>query len=172
MKYEHLVEVERSTQRWLRTLTAMVLLAGSVQTKADFESGLSAYRTGSYGEAFDEWQQCANEGVAACQYAFGVLYDEGRSVKSDLYAALRWYERAARQANPDAMMQLGFLYATGRGDIVQNAVLAWVWFARAAALGVEQAAQNRDRIRELLTGSELADAQRRADQLSIEYHQQ
>ena len=93
-------------------------------------------------------------------------------MQPDLYTALHWYERAARQANPDAMMQLGFLYATGRGDIVQNAVLAWVWFARAASRGVVQAARNRDRIGELLTSSELADAQRRADQLSIEYHQQ
>lgn len=164
--------MQRSTKHWLRTVTAVLLMAGSSHGEADFESGLSAYRTRSYGKAFDEWQQCANKGVAACQYALGVLYDEGRSVNSDVYAALRWYERAARQAHPDAMMQLGFLYATGRSDIVQNAVLAWVWFSRAAVQNVEQAAKNRDRIGELLTASELADAQRRADQLSIEYHQQ
>ena len=164
--------MNRLGRGYLQTLTAIIVTAASPFIEADFDSGLSAYRANSFGKAFDDWQDCAKQDVAACQYGLGVLYDEGRSVQPDLYTALHWYERAARQANPDAMMQLGFLYATGRGDIVQNAVLAWVWFARAASRGVVQAARNRDRIGELLTSSELADAQRRADQLSIEYHQQ
>ena len=159
-------------QPWIRILKAIVLAAGSSAASADFEAGLGAYRAQAYGEAFDEWQGCANENVAACQYALGVLHDEGRSVEPNLYAALKWYERAARQGYPDAMMQLGFLYATGRGDIVQNAVLAWVWFARAAVKGVELAAGHRDRVGRFLSAPELAEAQRRADQLSIEYHQQ
>ena len=161
-----------STRHWLRTLTAIAVTATSLPTAADFESGLTAYRAHAFGEAFDAWQGCANNDVAACQYALGVLYDEGRPMQADLYTALRWYERAARQAHPDAMMQLGFLYATGRGGIVQNAVLAWAWFARAAVQDVKQAARNRDRVGELLTAAELARAQRLADQLSIKYHQQ
>ena len=166
------MRVKGSTLRWLAALTALSASATSPIAVADFESGLDAYRAGSFGEAFDQWQGCANENDAACQYALGVLYDEGRPIQADPYAALRWYERAARQAYPDAMMQLGFIYATGRGQVTQNATLAWVWFARAAVRGAPQAAQNRDRIGELLTESELADAQRKADQLSIEYHQQ
>jgi len=164
--------VRSSTRHWLRTLTAIAVTAASLPTAADFESGLNAYRARAFGEAFDAWQGCANNDVAACQYALGVLYDEGRPMQADLYTALRWYERAARQAHPDAMMQLGFLYATGRGGIVQNAVLAWAWFARAAVQDVKQAAGNRDRVGELLTAPELARAQRLADQFSIEYHQQ
>ena len=162
----------RSKQHLLRAVTTVLLAAAWHHGQADFESGLSAYQTQAYGEAFDDWQRCANENVAACQYALGVLHDEGRSVEPNIYAALRWYERSARQAYPEAMMQLGFLYATGRGEIVQNAVLAWVWFARAAAKGVKQAAQHRDRTGRLLTAAELADAQRRADLLSLEYLQQ
>ena len=161
-----------STRHLLRTLTAIAVTAASLPTAADFESGLTAYRAHDFGEAFDAWQGCANNDVAACQYALGVLYDEGQPMQADLYTALRWYQRAARQAHPDAMMQLGFLYATGRGGIVQNAVLAWAWFARAAVQDVKQAARNRDRVGELLTAPELARAQRLADQLSIEYHQQ
>jgi TPR repeat protein len=163
---------ERSKHLHSRIFIALMLASASSQAQTDFELGLSAYQSHAYGDAFDAWQGCANESVAACQYGLGVLYDEGRAVQADLYAALRWYERAARQGYPDAMMQLGFLYATGRGEIVQNAVLAWAWFARAAAQGAAQAAQNRDRVGELLTDTERADAQRRADQLSIEYRQQ
>jgi TPR repeat protein len=162
----------RTTQTWRRAATVLLLTTAPYQSEADFESGLNAYRTQAYGEAFDDWQRCANEHSAACQYALGVLHDEGRAVEADVYAALRWYERAARQAYPDAMMQLGFLYATGRGEIVQNAVLAWVWFSRAAVKGVTHAAPHRDRVGRLLTAAELADAQRRADLLSIEYQQQ
>ena len=149
-----------------------VLIVTPTSEAADFESGLKAFREKSYGEAFDQWKPCANAGNAACQYAIGVLYDEGRAVDADIYLALKWYQRAARQGNPDAMMQLGFLYATGRSEIIQNPVLAWVWFARAATLKVDHAAEHRDRIAGVLTEPELADAQHRADLLSIEYSQQ
>ncbi|MFT5449884.1 MAG: TPR repeat protein [Gammaproteobacteria bacterium] len=162
----------RPTQHWRRTLLAAMIAIGSPLADADFDSGNNAYRTQAWGEAFDEWQRCATQGVAACQYGLGILYDEGRSVEADLYTALNWYERAARQGHADAMMQLGFLYATGRGDIVQNAVLAWVWFARAASKGAEQGTEYRDRVGALLSIKELAEAQRKADSLSIEYRQQ
>jgi hypothetical protein len=69
--------MERTTQNWLRAVTTVLLAAASHHGQADFESGLSAYRTQAYGEAFDDWQRCANENVAACQYAVGVLHDEG-----------------------------------------------------------------------------------------------
>ncbi len=164
--------MQKSVKHCLKTVATIAFVVSSVsEANADFDSGLKAFQGRDYGMAFDQWQSCAAEKSAACQYGLGVLYDEGRAVQSDIYAALRWYERAARQAHPDAMMQLAFLYATGRGEVVQNAVLAWVWFSRAAVKGVPQAAIYRDRIGELLTESELAVAQRRAVQQSIEYFQ-
>lgn len=162
----------RPAPRWRQTLLAAMIAIGSpLLARADFDSGNNAYRAQAWGEAFDEWQRCAHQSVAACQYGLGVLFDERRLNEADLYTALNWYERAAKKGNMDAMMQLGFLYATGRGDVAQNAVLAWAWFARAASKGARQGAEYRDRVGALLNIKELAEAQRKADSLSIEYHQ-
>lgn len=137
-----------------------------------FEQGLAAFEALDYAAARERWRACAAEGIGACQYALGVLHDEGLGVAQDEAQALAWYRRAARQDFPDALMQLGFLYAIGRGAVVQDPARAWAWFARAASLGVEGAAEHRDRVRRTLTNEELARAQRLADELSIRYHLQ
>jgi TPR repeat protein len=69
-------------------------------------------------------------------------------------------------------MQLGFLYATGRGGIIQDPVQAWAYFARAAAVGVAGAAESRDRIARELSIEDRARAARLADEASIRYHLQ
>jgi len=138
----------------------------------DFASGLAAFREKAYGDAHDRWQECARQGSADCQYGLGVIYDEGLGVAADIYQALVWYEQAARQDHPDALMQLGFLYATGRDGIVQDPVQAWAWFARAASLGVPGAAEGRNRVAKVLTSEERARAERLADEASIRYHLQ
>ncbi len=139
---------------------------------ADYEGGLAAYRSQDFSEAHTRWRECALGGSARCQYALGVLHDDGRGVPADTFEALVWYERAARQEHPDALMALGFIYATGRGGVVQDAVRAWAWFARAAAAGVPAAADHRERIGQLLTEDERRRGERLADELSIRYHLQ
>ena len=136
------------------------------------QAGLSAYRSNDYAAAHDRWHECATAGTASCQYGLGVLHDVGLGVAKNSEEALAWYERAAAQEYPDALMQLGFLYAVGRGNVVQSPELAWAWFARAAAAGVPEAAGHQDRVGSMLTEEELSRAQRIADELSIRYHLQ
>jgi TPR repeat protein len=151
----------------------MVLAAVAGSTPAaDFDSGLGALRSRDYARALEQWSLCAEKGDAACQFGLGVLHDDGLGVPREVSRALSWYERAAAQDYPDALMQLGFLYAVGRQGVEQDPVRAWAWFARAAAVGVEQAPAHRDRVGELLTPDELAAAQKMADELSIRYHLQ
>ena len=149
----------------------MAAFAGSAPA-ADFESGLAAFQSRDYTATLEQWRSCADEGKAACQYGLGVLHADGLGVPRDLAVAISWYERAAEQDYPDALMKLGFLYAVGRDDLVQDPVRAWAWFARAAAVGVQQAAAHRDRVGELLTADELGEAQKMADEMSIRYHLQ
>jgi len=137
-----------------------------------FDDGLAAYRSQDYAAAHDHWHECATAGTARCQFGLGMLHDAGLGVVKDGNEALAWYERAAAQEYPDALMQLGFLYAVGRERVSQRPVLAWAWFARAAAVGVPEAAGHRDRVGALLTEEELAQAQRIADEFSIRYHLQ
>lgn len=148
------------------------LALASLAVLADFQSGLDAFNDRDYSQARDRWQECAIAGDPSCQYGVGVIHDDGLGVKADTFEALRWYEQAARKAHPDALMQLGFLYATGRGGIIQDPVQAWAYFARAAAMGVTGAAESRDRVARELSIEERARAARLADEASIRYHLQ
>jgi TPR repeat protein len=156
--------------RRVRRLLAAGLTLASAASLADFQSGLQAFRDNAYGQAHDRWRECAVADDASCQYALGVIFDDGLGVTADAFEALRWYELAARKAHPDALMQLGFIYATGRGGIIQDPVQAWAFFSRAAAMGVAAAAQSRDRVASTLSVEERARAERLADEASIRYH--
>jgi TPR repeat protein len=145
---------------------------GAAALDGDFDRGMAAFRAEDYDTAHEAWQRCADEGAARCQYGLGVLHDEGRGTAVDPRRALRWYERAAAQDFPDALMQLGFVFSTGRDGIEQDPIMAWVWFSRAAALGVEGAGEYRDRVGELLSEDERERAERQADEQSIRYHLQ
>lgn len=152
-----------------RALAAGLTITSAVAL-ADFQSGLQAFRDKAYGLAHDRWRECAITDDASCQYGLGVIFDDGLGVSADTNEALRWYELAARKAHPDALMQLGFIYATGRRGILQDAVQAWAYFARAAAVGVAGAVQSRDRVGRTLSVDEKARAERLADEASIHYH--
>lgn len=158
------------TRKCHRFALAAGLALTSAAALADFQSGLDAFEGNDFGQAHDRWRECAIAGDAACQYGVGVIHDDGLGVEADTFEALRWYEQAARTAYPDALMQLGFIYATGRGGIVQDPVQAWAYFARAAALGVVGATESRDRIARELDIEERARAERLADEASIHYH--
>lgn len=154
-------------------LAASMIAVMSAGASADgFGDGLAAYRSRDYAAAHDAWHECATKGAASCQFGLGVLHDAGQGVVKDGREAVTWYERAAAQEYPDALMQLGFLYAVGRERVAQRPPLAWAWFARAAAVGVPEAAAHRDRVGAMLTEEELAQAQRMADEFSIRYHLQ
>jgi uncharacterized protein len=76
---------------------------------------------------------------------------------------VRWYRAAAEQGNASAQNNLGASYANGQG-VVQNFVLAHMWFNIAAANSIENAAENRNRVAELMTAQQIAEAQTLAQQ--------
>ena len=90
----------------MRNLTAticltLVLLLGSagVSWSADFQKGVTAYKSGDYATALREWTPLAEQGHAFAQYNLGVMYDKGEGVPQDDKRALKWYTLAAEQGD-------------------------------------------------------------------------
>ena len=67
----------------------------------------------------------------------------------------------AQVATPDALFELGMLYATGR-DVIADLVAAHKWFNIAAARGNAEALKRRVEIAREMSGEEIAEAQRQA----------
>jgi TPR repeat protein len=67
----------------------------------------------------------------------------------------------AQVATPDALFELGMLYATGR-DVVADLVAAHKWFNIAAARGNIAALKRRGEIAREMSGQQIAEAQRQA----------
>ena len=68
---------------------------------------------------------------------------------------------AAEQGDADAQINLGVMYAEGKG-VPQDHVLAHMWFNLSAAQGNEKARKDRDNVAKVMTPDQLAEAQRLA----------
>lgn len=145
----------------------------AAESESRFEQGLAAYQDGNGLAAGEFWEPCARDGDARCQYALGVLFDDGAADwPADIHRALRWFRRAARQDHLNAQIRLGFIYAVGREGVAQSIETAYVWFSIAAANGSEAARTHRQRVTSLMTEQEIARGNARLTEESIRYHQQ
>jgi TPR repeat protein len=70
-------------------------------------------------------------------------------------------ELAAQTGAPDALFELGMLYATGR-DVVTNLVTAHKWFNLAAARGNSSALTYRIELAREMSTEQVAEAQKLA----------
>ncbi len=61
-----------------------------------------------------------------------MLYENGYGVEKDYKTALSWYGLAADQNYPWAQLNLGYMYAYGRG-VTPNCLIAIDWFKKALA---------------------------------------
>lgn len=67
----------------------------------------------------------------------------------------------AQTGTPDALFELGMLYATGR-DVAANLVVAHKWFNLAAARGNQAALTRRIELAREMSAEEVAEAQKLA----------
>jgi TPR repeat protein len=65
----------------------------------------------------------------------GYAYENGVGVEQDIHQAIAWYERAAAGGQPNAPVNLGFIYRDGRPGLDPDPAQAARWFAQAARLG-------------------------------------
>ena len=66
------------------------------------------------------------------------MFRAGRGVEQDKTEALKWYHKAAKQKNPNAMFHLGTAYYNGDGTGIDD-VTAYAWFLLAQSFGSESA---------------------------------
>ena len=110
-------------------------------------------------EALRWFRLAAEQGDAFLQYDLGMRYDLGRGVPENDAEAIRWFRRAAEQGHRHAQYDLGVMYAIG-GSISEDLVFASMWFNLSATQGDEIAQEHRDRIEQLMTREQIAEAQR------------
>ena len=86
------------------------------------------------------------------------MYANGEGVPKDDAEAVKWYRLAADQRDAGAQNNLGYMYANGMG-VPEDYVRAYAWLNIAAASGDEDAIELRSMTRELMTPSQIAEAQ-------------
>jgi len=126
-------------------LIAAALAWAGGAAAADLDRGWRAYLDSRYGDARRDLQPLAEDGDADAQYYLGTMYQHGHGVPQDPAAAVRWYERAARQGHPLAQFALGFLLHQGAGAdhkaVYPDPVKSAYWLLRAAEQRVIPAQQ-------------------------------
>ena len=85
-------------------------------------------------KAKEYYEDAANQGMAAAQYALGGLYLKGNGVQRNYDKALEYFKRAANQGMAAAQYALGDLYLKGNG-VQRNYDKALEYFKRAANQG-------------------------------------
>jgi TPR repeat protein len=125
------------------------------------EDGAAAAERGDYDTALQLWCPLADLGNPDAQYKVGLTYDVGVGASQDFTEAAMWYRKAADHGHAAAQFNLGLLYANGRG-VAQDYIQAHMWLNLAAAGSEPGARQERDRVAEKMTRSQIAEAVRLA----------
>ncbi len=112
---------------------ALAIVALTVPVNAGpWEDGGAAYQRGDYATALKIWRPLAEQGHAAAQHNFGIIYRSGQGVPQDDVEAVKWYRRAAEQGFAEAQFQVGEMYRKGEG-VPKDYAEAAKWFDMAAA---------------------------------------
>ncbi|MEM7007561.1 MAG: tetratricopeptide repeat protein [Thermodesulfobacteriota bacterium] len=112
----------------------------------NYKIGLKWYQQGEYRIAKKMWLPMARGGDCDAEYAIGLLYFDGLGIRKNRDTALRWWIRAANQAQPQALNTMGVVFAhrsvpytrlnckKGCGE-PRDLVEAYKWFGLAEKYG-------------------------------------
>ena len=112
--------------------------------------------------AFDFFKRAADEGEMFAQYNLAVMYYDGDITPQSYAKAIDWYKRAADQGNAKAQHILGLMLAQGMGTTADK-VEAYKWFELSGSEDAIAATTEMQSIVPLMSKSEVAEAQRRAE---------
>lgn len=142
----------RAAAYWARILAAKKIPAGLAALKnlANLDPNIQ----------WENHRQRASVGKADSQYMMGLLYENGNAdTQLDLQVAFRWFQAAAQQAYPPALLKLGEYYelgiATGRN------------FTQARSCYNQAAAQKTDPLTAGLANRQLAQLDTREKDFSL-----
>ena len=160
---EGVAEDHRQAARWIRS--------AAEQGYAPAQFALGAMCAVGQGVAQDHrqaelwYRRAAEHGHANAQNNLGAMYGFGVGVTEDHRKAALWYRKAAEQGLPPAQYNLAVSYANGQG-VPKDAVQAYAWLNLAAAQGFTEALSDRAVMENVMTLSELAEAQGLARELA------
>ena len=107
------------------------------------------------------YSKAAEQGHTAAQSNLGIMYASGKGVPEDYKKSVYWYGKAAEQGHASAQYNLGVMYFHGKG-VPQDYVIAHMFFKIAGANGEKEGTKQRGLIAELMTLSQIAEAERLA----------
>ncbi len=102
---------------------------------ADYIVAKKAVEDRGFKRAFKEWRLAAQEGYPEAQNALANLYFYGIGTSQNYRESLRWYEKVPRQSDPEALQNMGYIYANGLGGVRKNLKKAFSLYLKAANLG-------------------------------------
>lgn len=119
----------------MKKLVALMMgiaMSGLVWGKSLIEVGDEYYAMGTaygYHQAFNYYQQAAEQGNAEAQTKISQAYYHGEGVQQDYQSAFSWATKAADQDFADAQLGLGLMYKNGLG-VKQDYYQAVQWYKR------------------------------------------
>jgi hypothetical protein len=111
-----------------------------------------------YAVALRWYRIAADQGNAAAQYNLASMYQDGKGVSMNYVEAVKWYRRAADQGLAGGQLLLGTMYENGI-VVPKDVIRAYMWFNLAAAQSLQGAQEERDKIAQLMTAAQIAEAQ-------------
>lgn len=127
-------------KRKLFTIISSLLLgcisqvAYAQQIDDDYSHGLQLLETGEYKEALKYLGKSAKEGSSQAQYTIGMMYLEGKGMKTNPEDAAYWFRKAAQNGHAPSQLQIGNCFAEGIG-VQPDQRIAAEWYWRAAEGG-------------------------------------
>jgi TPR repeat protein len=138
-------------------IAVVILVAVSSVARAGIDEARSAYQSGEFEIAFNEYGPLAEQGNAEAQHHIGKMYEEGLGTSKDLSEAAKWFHKAANQRYPDAQYSLGLMYIRGMG-VSEDFAQAHMWWSLAAEGGHKRAATQRDTAEKNMTAAQLEES--------------
>ncbi|MDX1491743.1 MAG: tetratricopeptide repeat protein [Pseudohongiellaceae bacterium] len=149
------------------SIAELTALAEGGDSAAQFNLGNSyLYGKGTQVDEFaaaNWYRKAAQQGNHNAQYNLAIMYMQGKGVLTDMREAVNWFERAANLGDAQSQFTLGTFFANGR-VVPQDPVRAHMWFTLAASAGHKAAAANLVLYQEMLSDSQIIEAQDAANQ--------
>ncbi len=125
-------------------LVTLLIAITLIAVESALEYALKLYEDNTlaqHREAIALLQEEAEAGNNSIAFLLASAYKNGKFGTVDLDAAYYWYHKAAMRGDPDAMLMLGWIYYKGTDNVAVNIKTAKTWFAKAAASGLDEAAE-------------------------------
>ena len=104
--------------------------AEGASKQLDFDETVSLYNSGDNKQALRNFWRLAAKGNAKAQFYLATMLDSGTGTNKDIFSAVSWYLKSARQDYLPAVAYVGYIYSTGYG-VRKDDKEAFKWYTSA-----------------------------------------